>query len=283
MIEFRPRGWSSSGDSPLDSRRRSVRGYSAGIAGGSATERPNGRADPGDQMFEFLKGLFGGATVAKSDKLGSEADPIRQLLFASQTLREQVSHMRPDGRTGPMQSIAEAQRLVDEGQAKEAIARLRGVLDSPALETRIQLWVWSALRELGERPEGRSAFEVLGAVLEVPSGGAYDTLAGYVDGSARYLNFSGKVIFWDAQDPAVKQLCQGLVDSTVAASRKAKPRTSLSLPKRGIQATMLTRSGPFLIAAPSQAIVNAGGALMLELIRRAEEKAAAAAVSASAG
>jgi hypothetical protein len=49
----------------------------------------------------------------------------------------------------------------------------------------------------------KSAFEVLGAVLEMPSGGAYDTLPGYVDGSARYLNFSGKAIFWDAPDASV--------------------------------------------------------------------------------
>jgi hypothetical protein len=154
-------------------------------------------------MLEFLKGLFGYAAAAKSDKLGSETDPIRQLLFASQSLREQVSHMRLEERSGPALSIVDAQRLVEEGEANAAAARLRSVLDSPALETRIQLCVWAALRELGEKPEGRSAFEVLGAVLEMPSGGAYDTLAGYVDGSARYLNFSGKAIFWNAPDPAV--------------------------------------------------------------------------------
>jgi hypothetical protein len=223
-------------------------------------------------MFEFLKELLTGATTAKSDNLGADADPIRQMLFASQSLADQVRRMRVDGRSAPTQSIADAQRLVEEGKAEEAIVRLRGVLDSPALETRIQLWVWSALRELGEKPEGRSAFEVLGAVLEMPSGGAYDTLAGYVDGSARYLNFSGSAILWDAPDPGIKQLCQGLVDSTIPASGKAKPRTSLSLPKRGIQVTMLTRSGPFLITTPPKSVVSAGGALMQELIRKAEEK-----------
>jgi len=228
-------------------------------------------------MFETLKRLFAGAATARSGRLGSEADSIRQLLFASQSLREQAGPMRPDGRPEPAQAIADAWRLVEEGKAKEALARLRAVLDLPALETRMELFVWSALRELGERPEGKSAFEVLGAVLEVPSGDGYDTLAGYVDGSARYLNFSGKAIFWDAPLPAVKRLCQELVDSTILASAKARPRTSLSLPKRGIQATMLTRSGPFLILAPPPGVVNAGRALMLELIRRAQENERAAA------
>jgi len=39
-------------------------------------------------MFEFLKGLFLSSAAADSDKLGSNADPIRQLLFASQSLRK---------------------------------------------------------------------------------------------------------------------------------------------------------------------------------------------------
>jgi hypothetical protein len=173
-------------------------------------------------MFRFLKGLFGGVTAPEPGKLGSEADPIRQLLFASQSLRERVNHI-PAG-SGLAQSIADAQRLAEKGKTSEAVARLRSVLDSPALETRIQLWVWAALRELGERPEGKFAFEVLGAVLEMPSGGAYDTLAGYVDGSARYLNFSGRAIFWDAANPSVKKLCQALVDSTIPAAEQSRGR-----------------------------------------------------------
>jgi hypothetical protein len=227
------------------------------------------------QVFEYLKGYFSSRPAENSHKLGSNADPIRQLLFGWQSLQEQVRLMHIDGSpVSPAlgQSIADAYSLVGDGKASEAVALLRSVLDSPKLETRIQLWVWSALRELGEQPDGKFAYEVLGVILEMPQQGGYDTLAAYVDGSARYLNFSGKAIFWDALDPAVKRLCEALVHSTIPASRKAKPRLSLSLPKRGIQATMLTRSGPYLIAAPPQGVVAAGGALMLELIRRAEQK-----------
>jgi hypothetical protein len=222
-------------------------------------------------MLSFLKALFNRSTESTPGKLGSEADPIRQLLFASQSLQEQVSHMQPG--PGPTAAIADAYRLAQEGKKEDAIAHLRGILDLPVLETRFQLWVWAALRELGKAPPGRSAFEVLGAVLEMPSGGSYDTLAGYTDGSARYLNFSGRAIFWDAPDPLIKQLCQALIDSTIPASRKAKPRASLSLPRRGIHVTMLTRSGPFLITGPPQGVLMAGSALMRELIRRTEASA----------
>jgi hypothetical protein len=193
------------------------------------------------------------------------------MLFGSQTLQEQVQRIRVDGGSGPLSRIVEASRLVDSGKHREAIASLRGVLGSPNVETRTELWVWSALRGLGEKPDPKSAFEVLGAVIETPVGGAYDTLAGYMDGTARYLNYSGKAIFWDAPDPVVKQLCQNLVSSTIPASGAAKPRTTLWLPKRGIQVTLLTRSGAFVIAGLPSGVDVAGAALMKELIKRATE------------
>jgi len=177
-----------------------------------------------------------------------------------------------DGTPGPFQSIADASKLVDAGKKEEAIALLRRVLNAPQLETRIQLWVWSALRELGQTPDAKSAFEVLGAIIEFPSGGGYDTLAAYVDGSARYLNFSGAAIFWDAEDPAIKAMCQALVDSTIPASNRAKPRLSLSLPRGIPQVTMLTRSGPFVIASPPDSVIGPGAALMMELMKRTKEK-----------
>ena len=124
-------------------------------------------------------------------KLGSEADWIREALFACQSLKVLVPRLKLDGSPGPFQTIADAVKLEDAGKKEEARARLHTVLAVPNLETRIQLWVWSGLREWGEEPEAKSGKEVLGVVVEVPVQGAYDTLAAYQDGSARYLNFSG--------------------------------------------------------------------------------------------
>jgi hypothetical protein len=217
----------------------------------------------------FLKGLFGRSPGDEPGKLGSDGDPIRQMLFASQPLKEQVQRMRLNGQPSPHQSIADAYNFVVSGKKAEAIAVLRGVLSAPQLETRTLLWVWSGLRELGELPDPKFAFEVLGVVLERPSNGAYDTLAAYMDGSARYLNFSGKVIIWDAQDPKVKELCLAMVGLSFDANTKTKPRKDLSLPKTGVQATLLTRSGPFLTIGLAPNLLSVGGALMIELIKRA--------------
>ena len=225
------------------------------------------------KLFAIFLALVSGCTKASdSGKLGSNADPIRQMLFASQSLKEQVSRMRLDGQLGPYQTIADALQLVEEGRKDAAIARLRGVLELSDLETRTVLWTWSALRELGETPDPQLSFEVLGVVMEIPSGDSYDTLAAYVDGSARYLNFSGKAIFWDTPDATIKTLCRALIDSIIPASAGAKPRTSLLLPKRGAQITMLTRSGNFVIPDPPATVVGAGAGLMTEMIKRTKDK-----------
>ena len=227
----------------------------------------------------FLKGLFGGSRGDAPGKPGTDSDPIRQMVFGSQSSREQVKRMRLNGQPGPHQSIADANALVVAGKKSEAIALLRSVLEAPHLETRTLLWVWSGLRELGEKPEPKFAFEVLGVVLEMPSGGAYDTLAAYVDGSARYLNFSGKAIFWDAADPKIKEMCLAVVGLSFDANTKTQPRTDLSLPKKGIQATLLTRSGPFTTVGLAPNLLGVGGTLMLELINRANASKADSSVA----
>lgn len=210
-------------------------------------------------------------------KLGSDSDPIRQGLFASQSMKELLQHVKLDGSASPFQTIADAAKLADEGKQEEARKLLRSVVSIPGIEARIHLWAWSALRELSEQPDPTLATEILGVVVEVPMKGAYDTLAAYQDGSARYLNFSGQAIFWDAPDSTVKGLCLALLNSTVPASVGAKPRTDISLPKSGAQVTLLTRSGMFVITNLPQTVGKAAEGLMIELIRRASARRSRAA------
>ena len=223
------------------------------------------------KLLALIIALFLGQARAEDTKLGGNDDPIRQMLFASQTLKEQVERMHTDGSPGVFQSIANAHKLTKEGKKTEAIDLLHGLLENPDIETRVRLWIWSGLRELGESPSPEKAFEVLGAIIEMPSGDGVDTLAAYVDGTARYLNFSGRAIFWDQENKEIKDLCQALIDSTIPDSSKAKPRVSLDLPKRNPQVTLLTRSGTFVITSPSNAVSSSGATLMIELMKHVEE------------
>jgi hypothetical protein len=212
-------------------------------------------------------------TFCESDvpKLGSEADPIRQALFACQSMEVLLQRLKLDGSRGPFQTFADAVQLAKAGKKEQAKSRFRGILGVPNLETRIQLWVWSALRELGEQPDTKSREEILGVVMEIPMRGAYDTLAAYQDGSARYLNFSGSAIFWDKPDLQIKSLCERLIASTIPERSRAVQRQDTGLPKSGTQITLLTRSGMYVISEPPQSVMNAGLALMLQLTQRAKD------------
>ncbi len=224
------------------------------------------------KLLAVLMAFFTSQARPQDGKLGSNDDPIRQLLFGSQTLAEQVERMDLSDGEGPFRTISRAYELKKEGNTKEAVTLLQNLLKESDLETRVTLWTWSGLRELGYHPDEKNAYEVLGAIIEMPSGDGVDTLAAYVDGTARYLNFSGRAIFWDQESKEIKDLCQAMIDSTIPDSNRAKPRESLDLPKRHLQVTLLTRSGPFVITFPSNAVSNSGAALMMELMKRAERK-----------
>lgn len=204
-----------------------------------------------------------------SPRLGSDADPIRQGLFAAQPLNEFLQTLRGDRESGPSQALAEAARLMHAGSKREAISVLKSILALSRVETRIQLWVWSALRELGVQPDPAIAYEVLGVVVEVPMRGEYDTLAAYQDGSARYLNFSGKAIFHDAPDAVTEALCRTLFQAAASAGSHARPRSGVALPKSGTHLTILARAGMFVVSNPPDPVVEDAAALMNELIRRA--------------
>ncbi len=171
---------------------------------------------------------------------------------------------------GAFAALADAARLVAEGRRDDAIMLLRGVLDRPNIETRIQLWAWSALRELGIQPDANVASEVLGVVAEVPMQDAWDTLAAYQDGSARYLNYSGAAIFWDRPDETITALCHALSRAAATAGAQAKPRLSVALPQAGMQLTVLTRSGNYVITDPPESSIKVAAVLMNELIQRAQ-------------
>lgn len=205
---------------------------------------------------------------AQGPKLGSDADPVRQLLYVAHPVREMLKSVKTDGASVPLKTIVEASQLADSGKKAEAIARYRQALTEASGDARFTLWIWTGLRSLGQNPEPAVAHQVLGVVIEVPNQTGYDTLAAYTDSTARYLNFNGGGIFWDVPDAKIKALIQTFVDASIPAASKAQPRTTLALPAKGAQVTLLTRAGPYVITQPPAPVINAGAALMMELTLR---------------
>lgn len=200
--------------------------------------------------------------------LGTNDDPVRMGLYACQPLKEFLHHVELDSRRGVFRALAATANLIDTGNPAEAINRLYGILKIRDLETRTILWVWTFLRELGERPDAKLGLEVLGVVMETPAGDGHDTLAAYIDGTASYLHHSGGGIFWNVPDSQVKKLCQHFIECTLAASYDAMPRADLTLPWAGAQITLLTRSGIYAFRHPSALISRTATELVTELTKR---------------
>jgi hypothetical protein len=71
------------------------------------------------------------------------------------------------------------------------------------VESRLRLLAFHQLRVRGVSVDQGI---LLGVVVEVALEAGLDVLAVYLDGTARYLNYSGKVIIWEAKDPEVDRL-----------------------------------------------------------------------------
>jgi len=139
------------------------------------------------------------------------ASAFKSLLFANQKL-EDLPVEEGTSTQGPLRTtwtrLANAQGLLAVGRKEEAIRSLREICASPDAHTRPRLWAWFNLRRFGVVPTVADANVVRGVVLEVRINAGTDVLAAYEDNSARYLNYSGKVIVWESNDEDITNMCQ---------------------------------------------------------------------------
>jgi hypothetical protein len=108
----------------------------------------------------------------------------------------------------PWSSFENARQLAHAGQPHEAAEIWRQIASTEGLESRQTLQAWNFFRQAGYQPPTDRAKFVLGVVAEMPVGSAHDLLAAYRDGSARYLNYSGKAVVWDA--PSVSPIQEAI-------------------------------------------------------------------------
>ena len=87
-------------------------------------------------------------------------------------------------------------------------------------ETRTRLSAWKELRGLGIEVPEELRRKVLGVVLEVGVNGGMDYLAAYEDHSARYYNFSGKVVLLEADDKELGDMIDRLLEAGQTATMR---------------------------------------------------------------
>lgn len=167
--------------------------------------------------------------AASSNASPSSASDFKGLFFADQSL-QQVSELTkpsvPAGQNDPWTLFASALAASRQGNADQAKTDLKKILDMPDGETRVQLWAWKALRDLGEKPPAEIADDIQGVVCELHNDAGVGTIAAYVDGRARWQGGADKKIVWDAAgtDAEIDRLIYDLLK----ASQPLIPRAPLS-------------------------------------------------------
>lgn len=206
---------------------------------------------------------------------------LRQFVYGDASIDEWVAH-GADEPGEPWASFEQARRLVRSGQLPEAVQIWRRIALTEGLEPRQVLQAWHFLRQAGEQPAADQAKLALGVIAEVPVRRGHDLLAGYRDGSARYLNFSGRALVWEDRSAAdIGTLIsdwlaagQVLADAIGPWDEPGLP----PLPEGHARIMALTPSGPHfgqgeasaLFADPrAAAFLNAATKLMHTLLRRA--------------
>jgi hypothetical protein len=182
----------------------------------------------------------------------------------------------------PWASFAAAKSALDGGNRQACIQTLTEIVNLQNLEPRHYLQAWHFLRELGVPPPPEKAKELYGVVVEVALNGGLDLVAGYVDFSARYFNYSGAGVVWEVRDATVDKAIQNLLNAGRAVVAKIgpweKPRPPAP-PEGEARINMLVPSGlhfgqgplRMLAADPLGGPVIASAlALMQELIRMQE-------------
>ena len=126
---------------------------------------------------------------------------VKDLLFADQPLEEVLKHMEhrpPEGEANnPFSLWASSLAASQKGQLQEAKKYLGQVLVLPDTESRVRLWTWKALRELGERPSPKVAAEVQGVICELHNEAGVGTIAAYSDGRTRWIGGQGAMTVWE--------------------------------------------------------------------------------------
>ena len=187
-------------------------------------------------------------------------NPLRELLFADLPAAQARSVFANAGDAGrTLVALADAADRRDAAAAQAALA------SAPAwnTDTRLHLQAWSLARDAGVSA-GDDAKDVLGVVVDMGLEEGLDTLAGFADGSARYLNHSGSAIVWEVPDMAIGQLVRQLLDAAAIVVVMGAPLEGdrLPPPSRGhTMLSVLTRGGIYIGAGPIESITRTSAAV----------------------
>jgi hypothetical protein len=211
-----------------------------------------------------------------------ESLAFRNTLFGDAPVEQWPTATSPARAEEPWQLFVQARDAMQRGEAHQAEKLLRQVLGTPDLEARHYLQAWAALRAQGVLPDAIESKQVLGVVVEVALEQGPDVVAAYADGSARYLNQSGKIIIWEKPDNSLGPLVDTLLGAGQHVANQIGPwEDARPAPPTGntVRVNFLTPSGLHFGEGPmnllwndalAQPVLAAAQALMVALMEKSQ-------------
>jgi len=88
-----------------------------------------------------------------------------------------------------------------------SVTDLQKVIDDSSSESRMKVLAYNRQLASGHKPGKK---EILAVIVEVGLDDGLDVLASFSDGSARYINHTGKIVIWEMADEKSNELTEDL-------------------------------------------------------------------------
>jgi hypothetical protein len=133
------------------------------------------------------------------------------------------------------------------------VAAIQALASDVSQEGRIRSLAYNRLRQLGRPVPAKT---LLGVIVEVPLTGGLDVLAAFSEGGVRYINHTGKLVFFEAV-PSLQPLVRKLFDASEPVVARQGPwnKARLSPPMPGnVRLTFLVSDGLYFGEGPMSAM-----------------------------
>ncbi len=133
---------------------------------------------------------------------------------------------------------------------------LQKITDDAATETRHKILAYRRLAAIGYTIEKK---DLLGVIVEVALEGGLDVVASYNDGSARYINQTGKMIIWETWEATSINLTKDLFEKSAAIVAQIEPCDAPRKPfpsKGRVRISFLVSDGFYFGEAPANIFFN---------------------------
>ena len=124
------------------------------------------------------------------------------------------------------------------------------------VDARLRLLAYHRIRTAGYPVTDK---DLLGVVVEVGMDEGLDALGVYPDGIARYINYTGRLVIWDAPDAVSKEIAVQLMKDSLNILKQIGPWTGprkTPPPKGNVRISFLVADGLYFGEGPINVLFN---------------------------